>query len=67
MFNFKTLEIMLDLQNLNLVELNAQEVEGIEGGILPLIPFAVAYWAGGLSIGCCFVTGMAYLGYKNNQ
>lgn len=57
----------MSLENLNLVELNAQEVQVTEGGILPLIPFAVAYWAGGLSIGCCVVTGMAYLGYHNNK
>jgi hypothetical protein len=31
MFNFKTLEIM-KLENLNLVELNAQEVQEVEGG-----------------------------------
>lgn len=31
MFNFKTLEIM-NLENLNLVELNAQEVQEVEGG-----------------------------------
>jgi hypothetical protein len=33
MFNFKTLEIM-NLENLNLVELNAQEVQEVEGGLL---------------------------------
>ena len=31
MFNFKTLEIM-NLENLNLVELNAQEVKEVDGG-----------------------------------
>ncbi len=31
MYNFKTLKIM-NLENLNLVELNAQEVKGTEGG-----------------------------------
>ncbi len=31
MFNFKTLEIM-NLENLNLVELNAQEVQEVNGG-----------------------------------
>ena len=31
MFNFKTLEIM-NLKNLNLVELNAQEVQEVAGG-----------------------------------
>jgi len=55
----------MNLQNLNLVELNAQEVQKIEGGIIPFL--LVAYWAGGLSIGCCAVTGMAYLGYHNNK
>ena len=33
MFNFKILEIM-NLENLNLVELNAQEVQEVEGGII---------------------------------
>jgi lactobin A/cerein 7B family class IIb bacteriocin len=31
----------MNLENLNLVELNAQEVKGIEGGIIPLIILVV--------------------------
>lgn len=41
MFNFKTLEIM-KLQNLNLVELNAREVQEVEGGLNPYIGWVVA-------------------------
>jgi hypothetical protein len=36
MFNCKNLKIM-NLENLNLVELNAKETVEIEGGILPVI------------------------------
>ncbi|ENA1763182.1 class IIb bacteriocin, lactobin A/cerein 7B family [Flavobacterium psychrophilum] len=32
---------MLDLENLGLVEMNAQEVQEVEGGILPLIAFGL--------------------------
>ncbi len=39
MFNFKTLEIM-NLENLNLVELNAQEVQEVEGGMWP----GIGWW-----------------------
>ena len=57
----------MNLQNLKLVELNAQEVQEVEGGLVPLIPFAVAYWAGGLSLAASAVTVAAYLGYQNNR
>ncbi|MGK0211670.1 MAG: hypothetical protein ACI9D4_002004 [Polaribacter sp.] len=57
----------MNLENLNLVELNAQEVQETEGGILILIPFAVAYWAGGLSLAASAITVAAYLGYQNNK
>ncbi|WP_395057227.1 class IIb bacteriocin, lactobin A/cerein 7B family [Flavobacterium sp.] len=36
MLNTKT-EVMLDLENLGLVELNAQEVLEIEGGFWPIV------------------------------
>ena len=49
MFNFKTLEIM-NLENLNLVELNAQEVQEVEGGIAPLVVYG-AFWVAGFAIG----------------
>lgn len=42
MFNFKTLEIMLDLQNLNLVELNAQDVQEVDGGFIWVVLGAIA-------------------------
>jgi lactobin A/cerein 7B family class IIb bacteriocin len=58
----------MNLEKLNLVELNAQEVKDVDGGLIPiLIPFAVAYWAGGLSIAASAITVAAYLGYKNNK
>ena len=41
MFNFKTLEIM-NLENLNLVELNAQEVQDVEGGFWGIVVGLVA-------------------------
>ncbi|MEY3500163.1 MAG: hypothetical protein RL308_1832 [Bacteroidota bacterium] len=48
MFNFKTLEIM-NLENLNLVELNAQEKQEIVGGMSfwkALLGFAVSLLLG---------------------
>jgi lactobin A/cerein 7B family class IIb bacteriocin len=44
MFNFKTLEIM-KLENLNLVELNAQEVQEVDGGFIPLVICGVYFSA----------------------
>jgi lactobin A/cerein 7B family class IIb bacteriocin len=35
---------LVNLQNLNLVELNAQEVQEIEGGIIPLVIIAFLLW-----------------------
>ena len=35
----------MNLENLNLVELNAQEVQNIDGGFLPII-FAIAFYVG---------------------
>lgn len=35
----------MNLENLNLVGLNAQEVQEIEGGFLPII-FAIAFYVG---------------------
>lgn len=52
---------------LNLVPLNAEELGNIDGGLDPLIPFAVAYWAGGACIGFSAITGVLYLGYHNNR
>jgi len=53
MFNFKTLEIMLNLENLGVVELNAQEVQEVEGGIL----LHWGWYAGAFGLG--FATGTA--------
>ena len=33
MFNFKNLKIMLNLENLGVVELNAQEKRSVDGGL----------------------------------
>jgi hypothetical protein len=41
--NLKTKK--MSIENLNLVELNAQEVKEIEGGFLPII-FAIAFYVG---------------------
>ena len=41
MFNFKTLEIM-NLQNFNIVELNAQEVQEVQGGFIWVVLNAIA-------------------------
>lgn len=35
----------MNLNNLNLVELNAQDVQEIEGGFIPLVIFGVFYSA----------------------
>ena len=54
---------MKNLKNLNLVELNAQEVKEIEGGIIPVIVLA-----GWLAMGACSaVTVGLYYGYHNNK
>lgn len=46
----------MKLENLNLVELNAQEVQEIEGGIAPLLVYMAYSFAlgftGGVAIGC---------------
>ena len=34
----------MSLENLNLVELNAQEVQSVDGGFIPLIVAAVSYF-----------------------
>jgi lactobin A/cerein 7B family class IIb bacteriocin len=54
--------LTMNLENLNLVELNAQEVKEIEGGILPAIALGV-YVANGVGWGlmltaCCVALGM---------
>lgn len=54
MFNYKNLKIM-NLQNLNLVELNAQEVEQIEGGFFPIVVWGVV-------IGAEYVAGLFFAG-----
>ena len=54
MFNFKKLKKM-SLENLNLVELNAQEVQETEGGIIPF-PWLVAG---------AVIVGVAALGFYN--
>jgi hypothetical protein len=42
---------IMNLEKLNLVELNAQEVKQVEGGVLPL----VAWWAGATLLAKCGV------------
>ena len=51
MYNFKTLKKM-NLNNLNLVELNAQEKRETEGGFLPML---VVYGCWAVMVGCCIV------------
>lgn len=41
---------MLELENLGLVELNAQEMNDVEGGIAPLVIYGLC-WAAGFAIG----------------
>lgn len=60
----------MNLDNLNLVELNAQDCQGIDGGFIPLVILGVAYtapvvagwicgaFAAGVGIGVtCYLTG----------
>ena len=60
----------MNLQNLNLVELNAQEVQETEGGFIPLVILGITYgapvvagwvcgaFAAGVGIGVtCYLTG----------
>lgn len=51
---------MKNLQNLNLVELNAQEVKEIEGGFVPLVILGVTYSAKTVAAaaGACFIAGL---------
>jgi len=55
----------MNLDNLNLVELNAQEVQETEGGLIPIIVFGVVIgWkaVAGIAAGAIFLAG-AYVGY----
>lgn len=60
----------MNLENLNLVELDVQEMQEIDGGILPAV---AAWWAGATLLtkigviagGATVVGGAAYVGYKN--
>ncbi|QYS87996.1 class IIb bacteriocin, lactobin A/cerein 7B family [Flavobacterium davisii] len=49
------------MKNLNVVELNAQELKNVEGGIAPLI---LAGW-GAMILMDSLLVGV-YVGYKNN-
>ncbi len=46
----------------NIVELNPQELEEINGGVAPIVLVLVA--AGGLAAGLCVGVGVCYLAYK---
>lgn len=55
----------MNLQNLNLVELNAQEVQEVEGGLLPIVVCGVVIgWkaVAGVAAAAIFCAG-AYVGY----
>ena len=52
----------MNLQTLNLVELNAQEVQEVEGGFIPLLIYAG--W--GAMVLCSSITAGMYYGYHNN-
>lgn len=51
----------MNLKNLNVAELNAQEVKETEGGFIPLIILGVTYSAPTVAaaIGACFIAGLA--------
>lgn len=49
MFNLKKIEIM-NLENLNLVELNAQDVQRVEGGMLEPVEWFLAAIAIGTAV-----------------
>lgn len=54
----------MNLENLNLVELNAQEKQTIEGGIIPvIIGWKVACW---VVAGFIFAAGV-YAGYRSAE
>lgn len=42
---------LVNFEELNLVELNAQEVQEVEGGIAPLLIYGGA-WCVGFAVGC---------------
>jgi lactobin A/cerein 7B family class IIb bacteriocin len=47
----------MNLQNLNLVELNAQEVENTDGGFFPIVVWGIVI--GAEYVATLFVTGVA--------
>jgi lactobin A/cerein 7B family class IIb bacteriocin len=54
----------MNLENLNLVELNAQEKRETDGGIIPIIiGWKAACW---IVAGCIFAAGV-YHGYREAQ
>ena len=55
----------MNLENLNLVELNAQEVKEVEGGILPAIALGV-YVANGVGWGLMLTACGIALGMKKH-
>lgn len=57
----------MNLENLNLQELNAQEVEETNGGILPILgAIATVCAIGGALYGLGYACGTAYAHYQNN-
>ncbi|RXM48319.1 class IIb bacteriocin, lactobin A/cerein 7B family [Flavobacterium sp. YO12] len=45
---------LTSLENYGLVELNAREMQDIEGGIAPLLVYGAA-WCVGFAVGCAIV------------
>ncbi|WP_396191957.1 class IIb bacteriocin, lactobin A/cerein 7B family [Flavobacterium sp.] len=57
----------MNLQELNLVELNAQEIKETEGGFLHILgAIATVCAIGGAIYGIGYAAGSAYAHYENN-
>ena len=50
--------LILNLENLNLVELNAQEVQEVEGGFLPLVAIGICW--GLMAVSSAVALGMKH-------
>jgi lactobin A/cerein 7B family class IIb bacteriocin len=52
----------MNLQSLNVQEMNSEEMQVLDGGIIPVI--VLVGWAA--MGGCCAITGGLWYGYNNN-
>lgn len=56
---------MENLKNEYMTEMSMQEMQEVEGGVLPLI--AIAFWGTVAQLACCGAAVGAYMAYKANK